>query len=93
MPYIYRHDITLYLFFIHTKLYRDMTSMGDCNGSRINPRHPIGMRVGNGGESKPLYILNKNHICATSTVNDDSVVFLSILGKGIKDGYPSPILF
>lgn len=70
-----------------------MTSLGNGNGRGINPQHSIGLRVGNGGEPKLLYILSRNHICAVSTVNDDSAIFLSTLDKGIEDGCPSPILF
>lgn len=45
-----------------------------------------------GGESEPLHILSKNHINATSTVDDNSTALLCTLSKGTKDNGPSQIL-
>lgn len=85
MPYFHRHDVTPFLVLVLTKHLRNITFMGDWNRRGIDPRHSVGLKVGNGGESKPLYIFNRNHVYTTSTVYDYSAAFLATLGKGTKD--------
>lgn len=92
MSYIHRHDVIPYLVLVLTKLDRHLTFMGDWKRRGIYPRYLVGLRVWNGGESEPLYILSRNHVNAVSTVNDNSIALLSTLGKGTNDSGPMLIL-